>query len=93
MYSFSAWHWGISPDACIYAYTWAWLENQVAAATKLVPLGQTQAQTLLRKLHVIIQEAVLIAKNVMDDNIGSSLPAVAIASALHETQYTRLFRS
>ena len=28
-----------------------------------------------------------------DDEIGASLPGLAIASALHETQYTRLFRS
>jgi urease accessory protein len=28
-----------------------------------------------------------------DDEIGGSLPIVALASSLHETQYTRLFRS
>ena len=30
---------------------------------------------------------------VNDDNIGASLPRLAMASAWHETQYTRLFRS
>ena len=28
-----------------------------------------------------------------DDDIGAGAPALAIASAQHETQYTRLFRS
>jgi len=28
-----------------------------------------------------------------DAEIGSTLPGLALASALHETQYTRLFKS
>jgi urease accessory protein len=28
-----------------------------------------------------------------DEEIGAANPALAIASSLHETQYTRLFRS
>jgi len=74
-------------------YCWTYIDNQVAAATKLVPLGQTQAQNLLFELtentHLLIEKA----NNIADEDIGTSLPHLAMASAWHETQYSRLFRS
>ena len=74
-------------------YCWTYLDNQVAAATKLVPLGQTQAQNLLFELSDKVSGAISIANHIEDDDIGASLPRLAMASAWHETQYTRLFRS
>ena len=74
-------------------YCWTYIDNQVAAATKLVPLGQTQAQNLLFELtentHLLIEKA----NSIVDEDIGTSLPHLAMASAWHETQYSRLFRS
>ncbi len=86
-------HWQISEEACCLGYLWSWLENQVAAATKLVPLGQTDAQILLGRLQASLPEYIESATEISDENIGSSLPALAIACAQHETQYSRLFRS
>lgn len=74
-------------------YCWTYLDNQVAAATKLVPLGQTQAQNLLFDLSDKVAGAISVANQIEDDDIGASLPRLAMASAWHETQYTRLFRS
>jgi urease accessory protein len=74
-------------------YCWTYLDNQVAAATKLVPLGQTQSQNLLFELSEQVSKAIDIANTIEDDDIGASLPRLAMASAWHETQYTRLFRS
>jgi urease accessory protein len=74
-------------------FCWAYIDNQIAAATKLVPLGQTQSQNLLFELTEQVEEAMIIANRVPDDGIGASLPHLAMASAWHETQYTRLFRS
>jgi urease accessory protein len=74
-------------------FCWAYIDNQVAAATKLVPLGQTQAQNLLFELTEQVAQAIERANQIDDDNIGASLPRLAMASAWHETQYTRLFRS
>jgi urease accessory protein len=74
-------------------FCWAYIDNQIAAATKLVPLGQTQSQNLLFELTEQVEEAMHIANNLPDDEIGASLPHLAMASAWHETQYTRLFRS
>lgn len=74
-------------------YCWTYLDNQIAAATKLVPLGQTQAQNLLFELSDKVAAAINIANDIETDDIGASLPRLAMASAWHETQYTRLFRS
>ena len=60
---------------------------------KLVPLGQTAGQRLLGELIEDIPVCVRDGLDLEDDEIGSSEPGLAIASALHETQYARLFRA
>ena len=74
-------------------YCWTYIDNQVAAATKLVPLGQTQSQNLLFTLTGKVESSIQLANSLDDHQIGASLPRLAMASAWHETQYTRLFRS
>jgi len=92
-FAVAACQWHIKLDDACLGYAWSWSENQVAAATKLVPLGQTQSQQLLEQLQPQILCAIETAKQCTDDEIGSSLPALAIASCWHEHQYSRLFRS
>lgn len=86
-------HWRLAEAEVLQGYCWSWLENQVAAATKLVPLGQTEAQRVLVQLMPTVQAACERAMSVTDENIGAGLPALALLSAQHETQYSRLFRS
>jgi urease accessory protein len=69
------------------------VEHQVSAAVKLVPLGQTAGQRLLGSLGEQIPAAVTAGMALADDEIGAAAPGLAIASAQHETQYSRLFRS
>jgi urease accessory protein len=83
----------VPPDAALIAYVWSWLENQVMAAIKAVPLGQVAGQRLLLTLGERIPAALVVAKAVADDDVASFAPGLAQASARHETQYTRLFRS
>jgi urease accessory protein len=92
-FAFAARHWKIEPAAALQAYLWAWLENQVMAAVKAVPLGQTDGQRILLALGERI--AVLCPKIVAmkDDDIGNLAPGLAMLSSQHETQYSRLFRS
>ena len=92
-FAFAAQQWGIQADDACLGYAWSWVENQVAAATKRVPLGQTQSQKLLEQLQPSLLNAIELAKNVKDDDIGESLPMLTIASCWHEHQYSRLFRS
>jgi len=84
---------GISPQPALIAYIWAWLDNQVLAAVKLVPLGQVAGQRLLASLGAAIPSVVDTAMIVADDELSTFAPSFALASARHETQYTRLFRS
>ncbi|WP_420550965.1 urease accessory protein UreF [Litorivicinus lipolyticus] len=85
--------WSIAPEALSRGYLWAWLEGAVVAGVKLVPLGQTQGQQLMAQLSGELDRAVTHAFSVTDEQVGSSNLALAIASSLHETQYTRLYRS
>lgn len=92
-FAIAAHHWQLSEEASVLGLVWAWLENQVAAATKLVPLGQTQAQQLIGEMQQQVPAAITRAKGLQDSELGAGLPALAIASAKHEHQYSRLFRS
>lgn len=92
-FSLSAYLFNLDLISTQSGYCWTYIDNQVAAATKLVPLGQTQAQNLLFQLTENTQLIIEKANNVADDDIGTSLPHLAMASAWHETQYSRLFRS
>ena len=87
----NAWH--IAPLQTLSGYAWSWLENSVVAGVKLIPLGQTHGQQILLRLAEKIPPAIVTAETIADSDIGSSTPALAIASSNHETQYTRLFRS
>jgi len=84
---------GVPLDATCAGYLWAWCENQVLAAVKLLPLGQTAGQRVLEKLRLAIPQICASAMALPDEEIGVSTAGLGIASCRHETQYTRLFRS
>jgi urease accessory protein len=83
----------IPVEQAMQGYTFSWLESQVMAGVKLIPLGQTEGQQILYRLSEMIETCVQMAMTVDDADIGYSSPAVAFASSQHETQYSRLFRS
>ncbi|PWG65878.1 urease accessory protein UreF [Spiribacter halobius] len=85
--------WQVSAWAAARAYLWAWLESQVAAGVKIIPLGQTAGQRVLRDVAAEMPAAVAHAATLPDDDLGATAPGVSLASSWHETQYTRLFRS
>ena len=92
-FAIAAHAWQISSDNAQAGYCWTVIDNQVAAATKLIPLGQTQGQNLLFKLCKDVDHYVRKANELDDRELGGSLPRLSMASAWHETQYSRLFRS
>jgi urease accessory protein len=93
MFALGAARWEIPVEETAQGYLWAWCENQVTAAIKLIPLGQTAGQRILsgvvNALPGVVEQGLLLA----DDDIGAVSPGVAMASARHEIQYSRLFRS
>ena len=84
---------GIDREAGLAAFLWAFVENQVLVAVKHVPIGQQAGQALLFALHARLAAAVEQAARLRDDELGSAALGFALASARHETQYSRLFRS
>lgn len=93
MFALAASHWRVSLNETCQGFLWSWSENQVAAAIKLIPLGQTAGQRILSRIIDEIPQAVERGLRLTDDEIGMAAHGLGIASALHETQYTRLFRS
>jgi urease accessory protein len=93
MFSLAAVRWNIRACDMLGGYLWAWSENQVLAAVKLVPLGQSAGQRLLYRLIAAIPEITQLAFEMEDRAIGVGTVSQVLASALHECQYTRLFRS
>ncbi|HTQ02512.1 MAG TPA: urease accessory UreF family protein [Polyangiaceae bacterium] len=79
--------------ALVPAFAFAWAENQVGALARLLPLGQLAAQRVLAALGAQVPAAAAHAAALSDADVGATLPGLALASALHETQYTRLFKS
>jgi urease accessory protein len=79
-------------DACL-AFAFGWAENMAAAAVKAVPLGQSAGQRILGRLAAEIPPAVDRALALADDERQAFSPMLAVLSARHETQYSRLFRS
>ena len=77
----------------LLASAFGWAENMVQAALKSVPLGQRSGQRILAALSAAIPEAVSHAMGLSDDDRQAFAPRLAILSARHETQYSRLFRS
>ncbi len=92
-FSFASQRWGIDYSLAAQGLVMSWVENLVLAAVKIIPLGQTAGQQVIFELGRQIPGLVAAAATVDDDEIGASSMALAIASANHETQYTRLFRS
>lgn len=92
-FALACWLWQIELDDALAGFAWSWLENQVAAAIKLVPLGQTQGQQLLLELSSELETAIEVARRCSDSELGRMSPMQVMLSAKHETQYSRLFRS
>ncbi len=93
IYSGVAQEWHISVSDVLHGFVWGWLENQVSAAMKAIPLGQVAGQKILLTLGYDLPSIVHQAMHLEDDSISNFNPLLTIAGCQHETQYSRLFRS
>ncbi len=84
---------GIALAPALAAYLHAVAANLISAGVRLIPLGQTDGQRVLVALEDIVAATARRALSVPLDEVGSAGFRADIASARHETQYTRLFRS
>lgn len=93
LFALAATHWSIADGDAAQGYLWSWSENQVIAAVKLLPLGQSAGQRILDRLLRDIPSVVDHARSLADADLGVAAIRQGFASALHESQYSRLFRS
>lgn len=86
-------HFRLDASQALMAWAWAWLENQVAAAIKAIPLGQQSGQRVFDRVQLPLIEALERAAHCPPEGWSNFAPGLTMASAWHETQYSRLFRS
>jgi urease accessory protein len=84
---------GAETGDAVLAYGFGWAENQVQAALKAVPLGQSAGQRILARLALELPPLAEAALTMDDTQRQAFAPLLAVRSARHETQYSRLFRS
>ena len=92
-FAWSARRFELSAEAAALAYAFAWCEAQVGAASRLIPLGQSDAQLVLSDALAALSAGFSRSLALRDDELGATAPGQALLSAAHETQYSRLFRS
>jgi urease accessory protein len=84
---------GAAAHESLLAFGFSWAENQVQAALKSVPLGQSAGQRILARLAQELAPLAQTALTLGDEQRQAFAPMLAIRSSQHETQYSRLFRS
>ena len=75
------------------AFLQSYLANLITAGVRLIPLGQTDGQLAIAELEEAVLAVASQAEQATIHDLGSAMFMVDLASAFHETQYTRLFRS
>ena len=83
----------ISATLAVPAFLQSYLANLVTAGVRLIPLGQTDGQLGIAELEPAVLAVAAQAEQATIHDLGSAAFMVDLASASHETQYTRLFRS
>lgn len=83
----------LSDDDAALLLLYTWLEQQVSALCRLIPLGPLAGQRVIDAALLHAPQAIERGIAILDEDIGAAAPHLALASALHETQYTRIFRS
>ena len=84
---------GIPLEPALHAFLHAVTANLISAGVRLVPLGQSDGQRVLAALEPVVEATARRALIMPLDDVGSAAMGADLASLLHETQYTRLFRS
>jgi len=92
-FGLAAVHFELPLESAALAFLFSWAENQVAASTRLVKMGHVAAQRVLSRVLVDLPRAAERGLATPLADAGFLAPGLAIASALHETTYSRLFRS
>jgi urease accessory protein len=84
---------GIPETSALQSYLYTVVAAWVAAALRLVPLGQSEGQRVLHGLMPTLRDILQRFRHLSPDEAWSCTPGLDIRSMQHERQYSRLFRS
>lgn len=84
---------GIALGDAVLAWLQAFAGSLLAAGIKLIPLGQRAGLVVQARLEPVILAAAAAAEQQRLDDLATAAWVADWASAAHETDYTRLFRS
>ncbi|HEX3904983.1 MAG TPA: urease accessory UreF family protein [Polyangia bacterium] len=93
MFALAAARFELPVVSSLAGHAFSWAEAITSAAVRLVPLGGSSGQRMLAAAGAAIPKVVAHALTLPDGELGAAAPGQAIASARHETLYSRLFRS
>ncbi len=82
-----------NPGDAAQGYLYASASGVVAAALRLIPLGQLQAQMIIRNVMPLINSLAQEALDIRISEMGAFAPGLEIAAMRHERLQARLFRS
>lgn len=85
--------WEIDLTSLLNAFAYNWLDAYMVNGVKLIPLGQSEGQAILHAKLPLLTQVVEESLTLSDDAIGFSVPLISLASCLHESQYSRIYRS
>ncbi len=84
---------GVPQTSALLAYLYTVAGSLVAAAVRLVPLGQSDGQRLLHELQPCCLELVQRYAHLTPEDVWNGTPGLDIRSMQHERLYSRLCRS
>ncbi len=84
---------GLPADLTTQMYLQALLSNLIATGQRLLPVGQTKGQAILKRLTPHCVRVANAHANGDLDHLSSTAFLADIASMKHETQYSRIFRT
>jgi urease accessory protein len=80
-------------DMTLRFYLSAFTSNLISAAVRRIPLGQTDGQAMLARLHPVIEAVAADAPGTPLDDLSATCFAADIAAMQHETLYSKTFRT
>ncbi len=86
-------YYGIGQQDAALLCVYTWIDQHATALSRLFPLGPVAGQRVVDALLRTVPEVVDHATALPDTEIGMNCPHFAITSAMHEAQYSRIFRS
>jgi len=93
VFAWIARHLDMELDAAVHGYLYTSVQTMVNSALRLMSIGQTEGQLLIRRMQQTAEQEWTAASALPPDQLHSFSAAHDIGAMQHETLYSRLFMS